>query len=270
MDLQRWVLLGLIGTSVVAALGLGLWIFLPKPPTAPPPEGVLPPGPDEPETLAFSVEEGRIANHFYRRGEIAAHLVLTSGDTPRVIVAFPAGNSGAGIWFEAAGKPVRWTLADPLAGTEGPDGLRGIRAKLEIDTRRLVIRRALMGSVRILRDFMHGVPAPEEWKQERSIGETVRWSRAGIGDRVRYLSEISPIEGATAEQDPQGRVVLVAAEGSASRFPFQVMLPLTRRNSRGSQTAPMLPLGPPYCHFPPSVKALIWAVPTVRESNPRM
>ena len=43
--------------------------------------------------------EGLNLNSFVRQGPVAAHIVLRSGTTPRLIVAFPAGNSGVGLWF---------------------------------------------------------------------------------------------------------------------------------------------------------------------------
>ena len=49
--------------------------------------------------LAFRIDEGRMINAFYRHGPIAAHLLLRSGDQPRILVAFPAGDSGVGAWF---------------------------------------------------------------------------------------------------------------------------------------------------------------------------
>jgi len=49
---------------------------------------------EEPETLAFALREGPTLNLFLRRGPVAAHLVATSGPAPRVLVAFPAGNTG--------------------------------------------------------------------------------------------------------------------------------------------------------------------------------
>ena len=61
--------------------------------------------------LQFQVTEGRVLNAFHRRGDVAAHLLLSSGSKPRVLVAFPAGNSGAGVWFEDTDAPVQWASA---------------------------------------------------------------------------------------------------------------------------------------------------------------
>jgi len=49
--------------------------------------------------LQFDVAEGRNLNSFVRQGPVAAHLVLRSGRDLRILTAFPAGNSGVGLWF---------------------------------------------------------------------------------------------------------------------------------------------------------------------------
>ena len=49
----------------------------------------------------YTVSEGLNINSFTRAGPVAAHVVLRSGKQPRLLVAFPAGNSGTALWFEA-------------------------------------------------------------------------------------------------------------------------------------------------------------------------
>ncbi|MBL7396164.1 hypothetical protein INQ29_25365, partial [Escherichia coli] len=49
--------------------------------------------------LAYSLTEGQNLNAFVRDGKVAAHLLLRNGSDPRILVAFPAGNSGVGLWF---------------------------------------------------------------------------------------------------------------------------------------------------------------------------
>src|SRR5262245_56664256 len=55
---------------------------------------------DSAPALIFRLYEGRNINSFTRDGDVAAHLLLRSGEHPRILVAFPAGNSGVGLWFE--------------------------------------------------------------------------------------------------------------------------------------------------------------------------
>ena len=58
--------------------------------------------------LSFDLQEGRNFNSLLRAGPVAAHLVLRSGVEPRIVVAFPAGNSGVGVWFAHTARPVSW------------------------------------------------------------------------------------------------------------------------------------------------------------------
>ena len=56
----------------------------------------------------FEVNEGQNINCFLRDGYTAAHLVLRSGHDPRILVAFPAGNSAVGLWFLRQDTTAEW------------------------------------------------------------------------------------------------------------------------------------------------------------------
>src|SRR6185503_16501707 len=73
--------------------------------TEPTPKPTEPPKADAPE-LAFDIVEGDIHNYFYRRGPVAAHVLASSGTSPRLIVAFPAGNTGIAVWFQPTAAPI--------------------------------------------------------------------------------------------------------------------------------------------------------------------
>src|SRR5580658_9010307 len=62
------------------------------------------------QRLSFDVEEGLNLNSFLRDGPVAAHLLLRSGLDPRILIAFPAGNSGVAVWFSHSAAPVTWVL----------------------------------------------------------------------------------------------------------------------------------------------------------------
>jgi hypothetical protein len=68
----------------------------------------------------FEVTEGRNLNYFIRDGKVAAHLVLRSGPTPRLLVAFPAGNSGVGLWFQSPAAS-QWSIDSPPAAITARD-----------------------------------------------------------------------------------------------------------------------------------------------------
>ncbi|HEY3803999.1 MAG TPA: hypothetical protein VGL61_15390 [Kofleriaceae bacterium] len=132
---------------------LALLIAACSAPTRPPAPN---PAPSGPETLAFHRREGAIDNYFFRRGPIAAHVAITSGAKPRVIVAFPAGNEGVGLWLDGSGD---LAATAPVPAT-GSGELRGVAIELRA-SRRLVVREAALGGVRFLRDYntRHTLPA---------------------------------------------------------------------------------------------------------------
>lgn len=151
--------------------------------------------------LEFRIDEGRVTNAFFQQGPIAAHLLLTSGTEPRVLVAFPAGNSGVGVWFEKSESPVSWTL-ETVEGTAKPDArnrtLRGIVAHASIDSP-LVIPDAVLSSVRVLRDYQLNATYPAEVKASTRVEDgVVTWSRDRLDGAAGYALTIQ-VENGTAQ-----------------------------------------------------------------------
>src|SRR6186713_1994702 len=98
--------------------------------------------------LAFRIDEGHNINSFLRDGPVAAHLLLRAGNEPRILVAFPAGNSGVGLWFTRTASPVSWTLVSaprPLASSDARGReLHGIEFEVETDASELSTRGAVL------------------------------------------------------------------------------------------------------------------------------
>ena len=107
--------------------------------------------------LDFEVIEGLNLNRLTRQGNVASHLVLRSGSQPRILIAFPAGNSGVGLWFAKQSAPLSWTLLGAPRIVHEKDGrgraLRGIEVKLITKAPSLEPRQAVLSSVRVLRDY---------------------------------------------------------------------------------------------------------------------
>lgn len=87
----------------------------------------------------------------------AAHLVLRSGSTPRLLVAFPAGNSGVGIWFQSQqAAPSEWVVtSEPTAMTVRDSAghpLYGIAFEASIAIPSLAPKQVVLSSIRVLRD----------------------------------------------------------------------------------------------------------------------
>ena len=144
--------------------------------------------------LQFRITEGRVLNAFYQQGPVAAHLLLSSGTQPRVLVAFPAGNSGVGIWFETTQTPVHWTLGT-VKGLSRPDSkgriLHGIEADASVDGP-LVVRDAVLSSVRVLRDYQINGAYPVEVKSApKTTAKTIEWCRPRLDGAAGYALTIT-------------------------------------------------------------------------------
>lgn len=152
--------------------------------------------------LRFSIPEGRLQNEFFREGPVAAHLVLRSGPAARLLVAFPAGNSGAALWLDA-GSEFSWAPVRDLHAAErtaaGGAELRGVTAEIAATGGPLALRKALLGSVRTLREFEHSglVPAGIETAPKRA-GRTLVWERRRLDGHAGYYLSIELLEGSVS------------------------------------------------------------------------
>jgi hypothetical protein len=157
-----------------------------------------------PRALAFRIDEGQNINSFLRDGPVAAHLLLRSGNAPRILVAFPAGNSGVGLWFEKTSAPVMWTLVSAPKQFTAPDGqrrtLRGIEFEIETQVSELKLRAAVLSSVRVLRDFELEGTAPAEVMVEPGGGDDViSWERDRLDGAAGFRLSIDARNGAHVE-----------------------------------------------------------------------
>lgn len=130
--------------------------------------------------LAYQLTEGQNINAFVREGPVAAHLLLRNGVDPRILVAFPAGNSGTGQWFARLDRPATWRLEQsprPLTVAE-PDGaagrqLHGVVTVASIDAPRLQLDKTVLSSIRFLRDYQSIGRLPAEVEATPAVGGNV-------------------------------------------------------------------------------------------------
>ena len=168
--------------------------------------------------LAFDVEEGANLNSFLREGPVAAHLLLRAGQDPRILIAFPAGNSGVGLWFSHGAHSVKWTLQgkpQPLI-TQDARGrtLYGMTAEaVATGAADLGLKQAVLSSVRVLRDYQAlGTFPAEVATSPISQDSTITWARDRLDGAAGYRLSIQVTHGAlhadhlTAAGD--GKIVL--------------------------------------------------------------
>jgi hypothetical protein len=169
------------------------------------------------DRLSFDVTEGLNLNSFLREGPVAAHLLLRSGNDPRILVAFPAGNSGVGLWFEHTGTAVSWALQgrpQPLTDTDAKGRkLYGMVADVTATGAPLTFRQALLSSVRVQRDYQTFGHAPSDvMASAQTSGRTVTWARERIDGAAGYRLSIEVTHGelrdGRIDPAPDGRIGL--------------------------------------------------------------
>ncbi|MHB8478528.1 MAG: hypothetical protein ACYDBZ_19885 [Steroidobacteraceae bacterium] len=215
---RKSVLLGAIMIGVAGTLSL----------TPPPGMG----DPASKQRLSFDVDEGLNLNSFLREGPVAAHLLLRSGSDPRILIAFPAGNSGVGLWFSHGTQPVTWTLLgrpQPLVVKDARGrALYGMTADASVSgANDLLIKQAVLSSVRVLRDYQALGTFPAEIAANPTIHDsTITWVRDRLDGAAGYRLSLEVTDGALEAQHlragSDGRIVLkiTAVSGEAPMTPL--------------------------------------------------
>lgn len=149
---------------------------------------------------AFVQKEGLNLNSFVRKGPVAAHIVLRSGSDPRLIVAFPAGNSGVGLWFDHVQGAPQWTMPSPATPVTVMDAkgrsLHGVSFMAAIATPRLTPKQAVLSSVRVLRDYQALGTAPAELLTSVTVrGDTLTWARDRLDGAPGYRLSVRIVRG---------------------------------------------------------------------------
>lgn len=174
--------------------------------------------------LAFQLTEGQNINAFVRDGRVAAHLLLRNGADPRILVAFPAGNSGVGLWFAPLARPATWRIEQApvpvtLADARGRP-LHAIATTATLDAPSLTVKQAVLSNVRFLRDYQSIAKFPAEvTAAPRTEGRKLTWARDRIDGAPGYRLEVEVLAGSladgtiTAPADGPIRLRIVAASG---------------------------------------------------------
>jgi len=163
-----------------------------------------------------------VLNEFYRLGPVAAHLVLTPGPAPRLVIAFPAGNSGAALWFDAPAAALSWSpdISVDTARREFPDGsvLLGVSAEIGATGGPARLREAIVSSVRVIRDYEDTAELPPQLRVRPQVSEgKVVWQRRRLDGAPGYYLSIETLSG-ELRADEAGRIELAPGAGDRLRL----------------------------------------------------
>ncbi|HEX9706924.1 MAG TPA: hypothetical protein VGA24_04710 [Steroidobacteraceae bacterium] len=169
------------------------------------------------ELLRFSVVEGSLFNEFFRQGPVAAHVVLRSGTNSRLVIAFPAGNSGLALWFDERAA-LEWQPIVKIEAAERllPAGgmLRGVILEVVAKGGPVSVERAIVGSVRVIRDFEYSRTLPSEVETYRQLtGREVTWQRRRLDGASGYYLSVEALEGAVTSGMSESTVLSPGADG---------------------------------------------------------
>jgi hypothetical protein len=151
---------------------------------------------DEPATtpVAFDAADGKLVSRFLQEGPVAAHMLLRSGDSPRLIAAFPAGDSGIGLWFRPTSSDTALSFvgqgSDALTAISRGSGehpLHGVRATLRSNASLLSSELVLLGSARTLRDYGQGECLEDAGRYPALRNETFELDPERAGLRIRRV-----------------------------------------------------------------------------------
>lgn len=179
-------------------------------PFAPPdrPDPVAPP-------LTFDRTEGRIRHRFMRTHGTAAHVALTSGVAPRVIIAFLAGNRGVLLQGRIHNADVTLDFDGPLTPLdEETHGIQGVAVTITTDAPELRFAPAVLGNIRTIRDVGYGarlIPRLRRYSiavTGTASDRALTIERPGLDGRHAYAIQIEPRDGTTVTVDPDGGFTL--------------------------------------------------------------
>ncbi|WP_294322275.1 hypothetical protein [uncultured Sphingomonas sp.] len=191
--------------------------------------------------LAYQLNEGQNLNAFVREGPVAAHLLLRNGTDPRILVAFPAGNSGVGLWFEPLARAATWRLEQPPHPTTAP-GVVGPQPAIviiaSIEAPQLRIRQAVLSSIRFLRDYQSVGRFPSEVAVDPVVTDnTIRWSRPRLDGKPGYLLQVRLLSGSIrggALVADIGRPIRMEITASSGEAPLTGLAPNELLNARAA------------------------------------
>lgn len=162
---------------------------------------------DEPGLgLYFSISEGQSDNHFVRQNGISGHLNLQTYPQPRLIMAFPAGNSGAALFFENEVNGPVWGSVSDTQVVERTDGegrhLYGMQADIIIEADVLSLEEADLGSIRFLRKAVDYTKLPlRRMPDMRVDGNQVHFSRLRPDGASSYIMDVEILAGELQTED---------------------------------------------------------------------
>ncbi|MGZ3649746.1 MAG: hypothetical protein ACXWR1_04785 [Bdellovibrionota bacterium] len=145
--------------------------------------------------IYLSMQAGPVDEYTIRQGQTAAHIYLDSTHDPYLFVAFPAGNSGVGLWFHSSDAPSILEGASRPQALDKEGGLHGVTLDLKTGAHSLRLLDSVLGSMRFIRDRELGIAAPKEVQSPAPsfAGQELRFQRRSLNGLANYEIDVMPL-----------------------------------------------------------------------------
>lgn len=169
------------------------------------------------------IEEAGQTNLFLDRDTAQVHVLVRPQE--RLILAFPAENSGHGLWFDGD------LVVQPESLRELPTSVQGQRVQLQLQVRQpTVVRRVLMDSLRVLRDQGEGDGSLAERVEEARLkaeGEPSRTLLSRHQQGVSYARRQAGLPSGAEEFSLTLSPARLESDGQVTLSPGEVTLEAT-------------------------------------------
>ena len=181
-------------------------------------------GPTPAQSQEHIIDEGGQINVFLDDDNAQVHLLLRDG---RLVFAFPAENSGMGVWFDGKLEIV----PESLRSLPGNGSNQAVEVKLRV-LEPTTIRKVVLDSIRTIRDESEGVATAAQLEKARGVG-TFRLTPGPLSvSGVRYKRRQDHVPDAAGafeliilcSLDSKGDVVLSPGQVTVTaKLPFKAM-----------------------------------------------
>jgi hypothetical protein len=144
-----------LGACGLAALFMAAIIFCPGAAFLERAEAAAPVDGSESKIISrFVIEEGNNVNYFLLSPVVACHVLVTNEANPRILINFPAGNSGVALWFDASNNEnLRLHLVgEPLPGSASANS-QSVQFQVATNRKSILLTSFMLDSVRQIRNF---------------------------------------------------------------------------------------------------------------------
>ncbi len=134
------------------------------------------------------IDEAKSSHILYRKNLVAAHVNVVSGKQSRLLVAFPAGNSGVAVWLDSPKGENNFDWVRTPETSRGLGSVQAVTFEVRASRDELVINQAVLGGLRFIREWDVDKTKPVEIQETAEITspDTLKLNRPSLDGRTYF------------------------------------------------------------------------------------